>query len=397
MTGKANIYFYNTLCSKKVYNVLFDTQNVKSSNAAQNFFRLIATGFSKHEGCRVFVTSLLPINSVEHKKLFWNFNSDTEDNIYYKYIPLINIRIFRNIWVVLYVFFTILFKKFETDCRNVIVVDYLRISLNISVIIAAKIRGVKILSIVTDLPGENVFRKNTFVQATSGIHQYFDFDYFISLTKELNSEVNKRSKPNIVIEGFADISFMDLKNLIADKFEKRVVIYGGGLYEEYGLKILLDGFHKLVDNDVELWLYGEGPYVQDIIRFSKLDSRIRYKGNVSNEDLLQQLIKATLLINPRPPIGRYTKYSFPSKNMEYMSTGTPLLTAKLPGIPLDHLPFVYLIGDSSSEGIYNSLKDVLSRDRLLLHEFGRIAKAYVLEKKNNVFQTGRILKLIFQN
>ena len=81
----------------------------------------------------------------------------------------------------------------------------------------------------------------------------------------------------------------------------------------------------------------------------------------------------------------FTKYSFPSKNMEYMVSGTPILTSKLPGMPKEYYDYVYLINDNSPKGVLKSLQETLKNDRKTLHQKGAYAK--------NVVQTRRILEL----
>ena len=61
--------------------------------------------------------------------------------------------------------------------------------------------------------------------------------------------------------------------------------------------------------------------------------RIEFLGMLPRTDVLELQSKATILVNPRQPVGDFTKYSFPSKTIEYMASGTPLLMYKLPGIP----------------------------------------------------------------
>ena len=65
--------------------------------------------------------------------------------------------------------------------------------------------------------------------------------------------------------------------------------------------------------------------VEKIIACSKKDNRIVFKGMVPNKIVVEDQLKATLLVNPRPSIGEFTRYSFPSKNMEYMVSGTPMV------------------------------------------------------------------------
>lgn len=70
--------------------------------------------------------------------------------------------------------------------------------------------------------------------------------------------------------------------------------------------------------------------------------------------------KATLLINPRPSNEEFTKYSFPSKNLEYMASGTPLLATDLPGIPAEYKRYEYIIENENIDGIANMFRYVLN-------------------------------------
>ena len=99
-------------------------------------------------------------------------------------------------------------------------------------------------------------------------------------------------------------------------------------------------------------------------------------------------------MNPRPTTEEFTKYSFPSKNMEYMVSGTPLLTTRLPGMPKEYYPYVFLIEDETIDGYAKALADALSRTEDELVNFGQKAKKFVLENKNYIIQTRRIIELI---
>ena len=80
-----------------------------------------------------------------------------------------------------------------------------------------------------------------------------------------------------------------------------------------------------------------------------------------------------------------------------MVSGTPVATTKLPGIPEDHYPYLYLFEDESVEGFYSSLKEILSKPKEELEEMGKRTKQFVLENKNNIVQAKRILDLAFLN
>ena len=109
---------------------------------------------------------------------------------------------------------------------------------------------------------------------------------------------------------------------------------------------------------------------------------------------MQKEQEATLLVNPRPTDEEYVKYSFPSKTMEYMASGTPVLTTVLPGMPKEYYPYVYLLEDETAEGIAEKLKQVLSESDENLFEKGREARTFVLETRNNVVQAQKILDML---
>ena len=219
------------------------------------------------------------------------------------------------------------------------------------------------------------------------------FDYYVFLTEQMNPKINTKGRPYIVMEGLVDVNMKDLPSR-KEVGGPRNVIYAGGLYEEYGVRMLIEAFLLLDMGDVMLSLYGDGPLVPFIKECEKKDNRIRYEGVQPNDKIVEEELKATLLVNPRPTHEEFTQYSFPSKNMEYMVSGTPVLTTKLPGMPKEYYGYMYLFEEEDVKGYCNRLKYVLSLPKDELLRKGEEAKEFVLKKKNNVLQSGRVLNLI---
>ena len=84
------------------------------------------------------------------------------------------------------------------------------------------------------------------------------------MTKELNLVVNKKNRPFLIIESFANIKFETLDNFLENKFQEKILIYAGSLYEQYGLKHLIEGFKMIKDQDIRLWFFGVGPFSLEI-------------------------------------------------------------------------------------------------------------------------------------
>ena len=151
------------------------------------------------------------------------------------------------------------------------------------------------------------------------------------------------------------------------------------------------------DQDARLWLFGSGDLVNEIEKYEEKDIRIKYFGVVPNEHVVKEQLKATLLVNPRPSMEEFTKYSFPSKNMEYMASGTPVLTTPLQGMPQEYNDYVYLFEDETVEGMSKTLARILIQDKRELYDKGISAKKFVMKEKNNVVQAGKIKELITKN
>ena len=113
-----------------------------------------------------------------------------------------------------------------------------------------------------------------------------------------------------------------------------------------------------------------------------------------NDEVVQAEMDADLLINPRPTHEEFTKYSFPSKNMEYMASGTPVLTTNLPGMPEEYKPYVYLIEDESVEGFAQAIRITFEIARNERDKKGIDAQRFVLDKKSNILQCKYVLSML---
>ena len=215
------------------------------------------------------------------------------------------------------------------------------------------------------------------------------YDGYIYLTEAMG-EVVAPGKPCMVMEGIADTAKV-YPPKEQEKVYPRGIMYAGMLHEKYGILNLVEAFEKLDMTDTELWLFGEGTAVAEIKRRAGINPRIRYFGSVPRASILEYERKATLLVNPRDPNEEFTKYSFPSKTIEYMLSGTPLLTTKLKGIPPGYFDYVFSSESNSADALAEAMKDALGRSGNALMEFGVNAQAFIKREKNAGWQAKRIL------
>ena len=222
---------------------------------------------------------------------------------------------------------------------------------------------------------------------------YGALDAFVLLTEAMNPVVNPANKPHIVMEGLVDRRMAAETHQPAAKADEPTVLYAGALRREYGLADLIEGFQSYPDPSARLVIYGAGDYADQIKAAAEIDSRIDYRGVVPNDQVVAAEEAAWLLVNPRPIDQEFTKYSFPSKNMEYLASGSAVLTTRLPGMPCDYYNYVLPIESGGAASVATALAAALNQGKEELETRGRQGKQFVLEKKNNHAQATRILDL----
>ncbi len=381
-----HIIYAVTTCSDKVYQQLFSHVAVKPAFQSQKYHRLLIEGLAAN--AKVDVVANPPVNRSVLDREFIRLPKETEGGACYRYIPAIRNPVLKAAWVGFGTFFkTLLLAKKE----SAVIVDGLNRVTALSGLLAARLRGCQCVGIVTDLPdmlGGGRLSK--------GIANFVirHCTAYVFLTEAMNDYLNKKGKPYVILEGHSDISMRERTPALEKKLKPRVCFYAGGVSRQYGLHNLVEGFQKANLPDAQLHIYGPGDYVEELKAIAAEDSRVFYGGMLLSSQIVDKEMEATLLVNPRPTEEDYVKYSFPSKTMEYMSTGTPVLTTVLPGMPKEYHPYVYLLEDESADGIARKLQEVLSQTEGQLLQKGMEARAFILDQKNNVIQGKKILDML---
>jgi glycosyltransferase involved in cell wall biosynthesis len=399
------ILYVSKLCSKKKFEEFFLSSTVKPQQQAQKYHYLFTTGLAMHEDMQVTALSALPITRTNSKRIWWTGSSETEQRTEFKYIPHLNLVGIGHLAIFIATFL-VSYKWCITNKmkERYIVCDVLNLTVSLAAKAAAKLSWVKNIAIITDVPSfmrdYSKPKRKVFKSLIISLYTLFSefslqrYDAYIVLTKQMNELINPKNKLSIVIEGMVDTDMLEEVNLIENKYQEKVVVYAGALYEKFGIRKLIEAFLNVSVVDAVLWIYGSGELEEEIRQYGEKDSRIKFWGAVLNKEILEIEIKATLLINPRPSSEEFTKYSFPSKNMEYMASGTALLTTKLPGMPEEYYDYVYLFEDESVVGMAKTMECILKLPKEELHAKGIAAKEFVLREKNNVVQSAKILEMI---
>lgn len=215
-------------------------------------------------------------------------------------------------------------------------------------------------------------------------------DGFAVITKQMAQLIGK-NKPCVVIEGISTQEFPNLKPK-RDSYIR--VIYAGLLHRKFGLIKLLDAFDKIKDPSFKLIICGIGETEEEIVSRAKKDRRITFRGQLPRERLLETMLECDIIVNPRENIGEYTKYSFPSKNLEALSSGIPFVGYKLDGIPDEYDKYINYPKDNSVEALAECLYSAGKTKRDKAVQKATLARNWVLTNKSPSYQGEKIIELI---
>lgn len=384
-----NVIYVSNTCSAEKYAEYVEKHHVQASQQAQKYNLLLAEGMAA-AGADVQMISGRPITRRISGRKWYGAEEETKNGVLFSYVPFLNLPLLRNLWVFAGVFFRILFSERRRK-ETIVIGDMLNFSAAAAMMLASFFRGYRTVGIVTDVPCYLAGSGSPSLFQRINLWMIRCCRAYLLLTAAMNEIVNPGGKPSIVLEGHADIGMKDAVNTLEGKENPRVCLYAGLLMKIYGIANLVEGFMQAELPDTELHIYGSGDYVDELKEIARRNEKIRYMGIAPNREVVEAELRATLLINPRPTGEVYVRYSFPSKNMEYMVSGTPVLTTRLPGMPEDHYPYVYFIDDEAAEGMKEALVRVLGRSDRELHEFGMKARSFILETKNNCAQAEKVL------
>ena len=287
------------------------------------------------------------------------------------------------------------------DQNSVIVVYSPHVPFLKSLKIAKKHR-IKTCLIVPDLPQftGTIYMKNPLYRIAKKLdlklfkNSLKYIDKFVLFTKGMADKLECNDN-YIVVEGIADKSIANY--LIEEENNTKTVLYSGTLHARYGIKVVVDAFQHIDDPNYRLIICGDGDSIDYIQERAKVDNRIIFMGVKSRTDVIELQRKSTLLINPRPNNEEFTKYSFPSKTMEYMLSGKPVLCFKLDGIPTEYDDYLIYLDKLDPEAIATKIVEIAELEPEIRKQLGEKSRDYVVENKNKEYQTQRIIRYILEN
>jgi glycosyltransferase involved in cell wall biosynthesis len=131
-----------------------------------------------------------------------------------------------------------------------------------------------------------------------------------------------------------------------------------------------------------LLLAGDGPLRQLVEQSSAKDHRIRYCGYLSFAGVLKLYEEASVLVCMRMTRKLRTSYLFPSKVMEYLASGVPVISTCTSHLEEEYKDYVYLLHNEDAESLASLLRRLANTDPDERLEKARKAKLFMSNYKS---------------
>lgn len=298
-------------------------------------------------------------------------------------IGFLNLKILKQIYIILSTVFTAasIVKK---EHITLIVTFNMFPEIGIPVQWIKKRYHCKIVSLLADLPIDDTEGRNIYSMLLRKI-----FDYFTKKSIQvcdgiiaLNSNAVNLYAPKVpytIVEGGVDSR--DVCDLIKKHHRRKNIVYSGALVEYSGIINLIEAMKRVCDNEIVLDIYGNGQLKDYIMQCASKMQNVNYYGMVDNETIKEVQREAFLLVNPRPIDHKISMVTFPSKIMEYMVSGTPVLTTKLNGLSEEYLDKMFIVEDNEPCKLATKINEIVKMSNIELDNKAMKARNFVLEHK----------------
>lgn len=397
-----NIIYLTGLFTDSLYEEIKDNSIGSMQNAADVLQKNYLEGFIKNEEVKnIDVINLPYIGGYpgSYKKVYFvpSVKNESHDNVNIINVGFLNIKGIKNISRLFKSFFYIykaakLRKEKETHliCYSMhmpfLISCYLNSLLN---------NKLKYYIIIPDLPEYMQERKGL----TEKLYKLINtISYFIvnrsdgisviteKMKKKFNSNLN-----SVVIEGIAALpKNIDINDVT--KAEYKYILYSGTLDKRYGIRDLVDSYIISGIDNVKLIICGSGDDSKYVFEKSQQYTNIIYLGLVDRCKAVELQKNAYILVNPRGNDSDFTKYSFPSKTIEYMMSGVPVLMYKLDGIPNEYDELFLRI--NTKQDFSDMIRFAVNLPDNELKAIGKKAQLFILKNKSSQVQTKKLISMI---
>ena len=360
------IYFTSTQ-REKDYRSFMNIWKYPLNSSNQNFHHKLIHALAKNN--EIDVISVRPFSRTHTRVFSLKKDEIKEDNITWHYLSRKGSRFIRPLTIVPQA--KKILKKIDLS-DAIFVTDTINTSIIRAVDKLRKKYKRPVIGVCTDSPSNISGTKRSYTLYL--LSKSNNLDGYVALTSGLNDLFNQNNKPCYILEGVVE----DQVELGNAKEKRPYFFFGGAMMEKYGMYNLIEAFKQLDNKDVDLYICGHHVDREKLKTVTKGESNIKNMGLLPVNKVLEYESNALACINPRPYSEDLDRFSIPSKTLEYMAMGRPVISVRNT-ILMNKFPNELIwIPSSSVNDIKEGLEKVLAMSEVERENFGEEAKNRVL-------------------
>ena len=401
-----SILFVGNFYSPEMLKSIKEDSRGSVSFATHNYEMSLMRGFLSHHNLDISAITVPTIYSYPRYHKDWYIKGEKYqiERASIKSVGFINLPVLKDIWRSVGLFFSLIqfFRKRKNDEIKVFLsCPYSYLLTPLFAVKKILCRRIEVTLLIMDIPSivsemdDNKGLKKWVLSLInrSSMKKVAKCNHLVLMTEAMMDFVSAEVS-HIIVEGIVDVATMSKDYNPLSKCGKEIILYTGTLREIFGVKNLVDAFELANLDNAELWICGSGDSQEYIEKKAAQNSAIKFFGLVDSKKALELQTAATILVNPRTSEGKYTKYSFPSKTMEYLLAGKSVVINRLPGIPEEYLKYVFTPENESVEALASLIKQVVDMPFSMRIKKAQLGREFIISQKNSHIQTSRIIQLM---
>jgi len=215
----------------------------------------------------------------------------------------------------------------------------------------------------------------------------------IAMTPQLASKLAP-GKASLIISAICNSSMVQTSRVRKQDDDTFSIGYFGMLNQDYGVDLLLSAF-KLADRSKwRLMLAGAGDLQEKIQAVAATDCRVIYLGFLSSNEIVKAYQNVDVLVNPRRVSVPIASLAFPSKLVEYLWTGKPVITTNLPTLDKDFRDHLIVMQTDTPEELVRCLDEVASWTAEQLESWREKTLTFVRNELSSFTQGKKIRRFV---
>jgi glycosyltransferase involved in cell wall biosynthesis len=176
--------------------------------------------------------------------------------------------------------------------------------------------------------------------------------------------------------------------------QQKKVVFTGTASLAGGIMLLVDSLRFVPDPDIRLTISGRGGLERELRQAARSDPRIAIAGFLDRQQWRSLVASAAVLVNPRLSDQPENRYNFPSKLIDYLATGRPVITTLSGDLEPEYLEVTIPLYEETPRALAALLQETLARPADKLADLGARGREFVLREKGWERQAKRVYEFI---